>query len=512
SYFVHADTVSEVLTTYSGALTFDQTIVGLIVADDTLDESDSILGYSGTSYPTGYYPRGIADDDPSMGDALTWSGRTVEFSLPLVDAVDHVRIITQGSPSPTPPEITFSIDFQGVTTGAMGYGVPRKDTFYGRQIGSGDILTVGTPDTTPGPNPPSLGPSLPDPGMVLQAAELGLVPGRDGFIEVDALSYGQDLGTNLQFSVDEFAQGLSFASTSPDLRSEGAAGNQEASADVFAYKGRVKPMPMGKKLGNRLYIDGNGVSADGTPQTGLGVLGDVNWPTYDDLADQGDNVDAIDIGTTADDLAGPVYFSLDSDFADPFEQVSPDFLGTVNSGTAVRNGFVGGDVLVVEEPGVTDPRVYASANQLGLDLIDGADSDDLDAIALIDNGDMIFNPEDDQLLFSVRRGSAVISQLDSRLGQPIAPGDILTTPWTGSGSSLPAIYIPAEALGLRTGRGSGMPCDEVCDDLDALDRYSAGSLATVGTVPEPSGLVLCLGTLALTCCRAIHSNRRPTSK
>ncbi|HTF89861.1 MAG TPA: hypothetical protein VK843_15715, partial [Planctomycetota bacterium] len=137
--------------------------------------------------------------------------------------------------------------------------------------------------------------------------------------------------------------------------------------------------------------------------------------------------------------------------------------------------FRPGDVLRTPSPGALPVR-FATATQLGLD-VQGIGTDDLDALILVENGDGIFQPSvanydwllestpTDMLMFSVRRGSAVIGQLDSNFGRPIEPGDILVPPRPGS--TLPGIWIAAENLGLATVR-SGMGVD-AGDDLDALD-------------------------------------------
>ena len=75
----------------------------------------------------------------------------------------------------------------------------------------------------------------------------------------------------------------------------------------------------------------------------------------------------------------------------------------------------------------------------------------------------------DVILFSVRRGSAVIGELDSMLGIPIVEGDILSPP--DEEGDPPAIFVPAEALGLVSARGK----EEPGDDLDALDLPEPGS-------------------------------------
>ena len=119
----------------------------------------------------------------------------------------------------------------------------------------------------------------------------------------------------------------------------------------------------------------------------------------------------------------PVYFSLDSGFADPLE-VFP-----ANSGSAIANGFASGaDILVTAAPGAV-PAVFAPAGLLGLDLA-GPDTDDVDALVLAENGTGVYEPSvvfydwaggaTDFLAFSVRRGSAIIGAIDSGpIGAPI---------------------------------------------------------------------------------------------
>src|SRR6185503_5483435 len=78
----------------------------------------------------------------------------------------------------------------------------------------------------------------------------------------------------------------------------------------------------------------------------------------------------------------------------------------------------------------------------------------------------------DYVRFSVRRGSAVIGVPDSLFGVPIEPGDILMPPPIPGPGIPPAIFIPAERLGLATARtGTGIICGGIMrgDELDALD-------------------------------------------
>src|SRR5205085_2649044 len=228
------------------------------------------------------------------------------------------------------------------------------------------------------------------------------------------------------------------------------------------------------------YIDGNGLAnACGTGSfPGLGLV---------EPSPGGDDLDAL-----ADDVPDRwlprstcTYFSLDSGFLDPI------FL-TPNSGSAVAHGFVGGDVLVSCPS--CGPSVYASAVSLGLDAA-GPDTDDLDALALRENGIAGYQrsttPYDwttgatDMLFFSVRRGSRLIGQPDAFFGAPIEPGDILVP--TGALGSVPGIWIAAETLGMSTMRSTA---GVISDDLDALDVLQE---------PEP-GSRFCFGDGTGTAC------------
>ena len=405
--------------------------------------------------------------------------------------------------------MTFSIDFQGPTIGL-------PDSFSGIPINEGAILTPFPPGP-PGPNPPVPGP-LPPPGMMVNSMpppapstgrDLGLIPTPLGYKELDALSYGGDpLDRPLPydkishvFSVDEFAIGLPGSA----VRFEGALGAMEASADTFIQAKIALPTPP-IPGSNAPWTDGNGVPPSGAP--GVGLI-EPNPPTplsyvppagpAPDARDPGDNLDAVDFcqGGWAfcfDQVAtGPIYFSLDSGFTDPLEAI----VGGPNTGTALANGFVGGDVLVntIGPPSA----LYAAASTLGLDIF-GPDTDDLDALKLAENGIDGYQesiiPFDwltgttDMLLYSVRRNSAIIGSLDSIFGIPIEEGDILTTPCPAgsvlpngvvcAGGPAPGIFTAAEWLGLATVRsGTAFSwgiinpqwgVDVWADDLNAYDQ------------------------------------------
>ncbi len=309
----------------------------------------------------------------------------------------------------------------------------------------GDVLT-------PTPPAPAFGP-LPPPTVALPGPLLGL-PGLQTD-EIDALSYGTDAfavapASQLDyfFSVDRQAVGL--PGVFPDVASEGAAGANEASADVF-MTAPMPPFPLPPlPMPNMALFDGDGLpSASGALYPGLGLLAEPNSPVA-----QGDRLDALDMDAWGQGAVQNVFFSVD-----PL--------------TAALMGLSAADVVAA------GGSIYAPAPLLGLDLIQGPNSDDLDALAMSDNGNGVFDPGIDLALFSVAPGSALIGAPDSIQNLPIEAGDILIDPamavrFGGVAGGLPGLWMPAEALGLSTAR-MGLPMD----NLDALD-----------VIPEPATLAL----------------------
>lgn len=380
--------------------------------------------------------------------------------------------------APASAQVQFSIDWKSQS-------VSRPDSSSAqRPITEGDVLA---PDVAP-----TLGP-LAAPDVKVLGSELflqgylgcvGHPGGTPCAIEVDALSSGMDaefrpnpqFRRRIWFSVDEWASGHPSTPTTPPHATVFNQGNPtqastpgvfDAAADVFVDV-NLPPGPIGPNFtprNNSLALDGNGLpSANGFRAPGLGLLEPRN--TTLPFPYLGDNLDALELGTDLS-LAPFIYFSLDASFGDTLA-------GVANSGSALANGFVGGDVLRTNVAGTAVVR-YASASQLGLDQF-GVDTDDLDALILADNGDGVFqrslvpydwiNGTRDMLVFSVRRGSAVVNQLDSIFGVPIQPGDLLVPPVAGGLNQNPGIFFAAEALGLRTARGSAVDSG---DDLDAAD-------------------------------------------
>jgi len=95
SYFIHIDAASTFDYQDSSA-TFSHDILGVIVLDDDLDNSDGALGYSGTTYPGSLYQRGLELDGV---DEITLSGdmRTIEIAGHMGTVVDQIRVITEGT-------------------------------------------------------------------------------------------------------------------------------------------------------------------------------------------------------------------------------------------------------------------------------------------------------------------------------------------------------------------------------------------------------------------------------
>ena len=375
-------------------------------------------------------------------------------------------------------QVQYSIDWKSQS-------VSRPDSSSAqRPMTEGDVLAPGNAATGVIPAPRVV---LPGSGLFLQgyASCLGHVGGTACQIDVDALSGGDDALFRLNqprrprilFSVDEWASGHPATPQNPPHASVRNQGNPtvpplgpgvfEACADVYSDVNLPSP-PLGPNFtprNNTLVFDGNGLpSANSFTGPGLGLL--EPRTTNAPFPYPGDNLDALEIGT---DLATApvVYFSLDSTFLDRANQVS-------NSGSAAANGFSSADVLK-RTLGTSAIVHFATASQLGLDRF-GVGTDDLDALVLADNGDGVYqrslvpydwtNGSTDMLVFSVRRGSAIINQPDSLFGAPIQPGDLLLPPVAGGLNQNPAIFLSAESLGLRTERGDSLKDG---DDLDAAD-------------------------------------------
>lgn len=373
----------------------------------------------------------------------------------------------------TPTELTFSVDWQGPVIGTpsaiSGQPITEADLLYQ----PGGFFSAAVP-----------GIRIPAQFLARYTSCIGHLPGVPCGVEIDALSFGVDArlrstaayGFDLLFSVDEHAVGAP-SPFSPSVASEAAAG--DAAADVFMRRFQG-PGPYGPQQGPNLgLVDGDGErSASGALYPGLGI----GEPTRPDptVPELGDNLDGLDLGPPP--MPGQrLFFSLDGGRFDPLE---PGVVAANSAGLQPdpqgQFTFNGADVLVVDAQGVVFR--YAASDLLGLSA---TGLDDVDGLIVVENGVPGYQPslapydwlpggpatQKDLLLFSVRRGSAIIGQLDSQFGIPITEGDVLGPPLGGGMfGTTPAIFIAAEALGLETQRGQTLQAGDELDALDARDN------------------------------------------
>jgi len=399
-------------------------------------------------------------------------------SSPPLRALASSAILAALAAAAPAQQVHFSIDWKSTTVGTPSAGLPPFP------ITEGDVLVPTPPAIALGPLP--FGPTIafsaglaPVPGLGLagHAPCAGHIGGTPCIVEVDALSYGLDyaplpglpLANSLRFSTDEFAAGLPGSPFPPTVWTEGPAFDLAADVLVDTGIGFLPTPPFAALIpGSVAFLDGNGMMPPSAfVYPGLGLL-EPRLPFFA-FPPVGDNLDALEITMLPAGAVPPFgfFFSLDAMWPDPLT-------GVLNTGSAAAHGFSSAAVVNTPFPGGI-PVLYAPPPVLGLDFF-GFGSDDLDALALAENGipgyQPSFAPYDwaggatDMLLFSLRRGSAVVGLPDSIFGLPIAEGDVLTTPLAGGVSPFPGILIAAENLGLATMRTTGVMFG---DDLDALD-------------------------------------------
>ena len=107
-YIIHADPIGSTTTLYSGDVTFDGPILGLLglyAGSSTLDAIDPgviALGSPVTTYPTGLTNRGL-EVGPGLGDAFSLSNanQTLTMSFRTASDVDELRVFV-ATPIPEP--------------------------------------------------------------------------------------------------------------------------------------------------------------------------------------------------------------------------------------------------------------------------------------------------------------------------------------------------------------------------------------------------------------------------
>ncbi|MEM9382700.1 MAG: hypothetical protein AAGB93_22290 [Planctomycetota bacterium] len=367
-------------------------------------------------------------------------------------------------------ELRYSLDFQGPLMGVPNpAGVPTTDA---------DLLVREGPPFAPQQ------PRIVLTGQFLDqyGACAGHAPGVACGLEINAISFGRDArlrpGRGYQFSVylsvDEFAVGRPpiTPTTLPTIFSEAL--EEEAAGDVYVSR-FMGPGPYPNLTGSSFGVadgDGDPSSPQANSLVGLGLIEPI--VPNPGVPETGSNLDAIDLGPPLDPAGDVLFFSLEGGIPRCNEPLAPVFdaaaLQSLVSGGTARSA----DILFVGPGGQVD--LYADASELGLDLFGGDRSDDIDAIAVVENGTPGYQPPDapyswlgpnptDLVLFSLRCGSATLGQPDAFTGLPMTEGDVLVF---FAGGQRPGIWIPAEALGLETIARGGMANDDLVG-LDTLD-------------------------------------------
>ncbi len=236
-------------------------------------------------------------------------------------------------------------------------------------------------------------------------------------VEIDGISSGTDDGTELLFSVDLLSSGV--AGTDVSLEDMGGAfGPNDHPADIYRN-------PITEPGANILYRDGNGVDNPlEAPDPELGLR--------EPFSAVMDNTDAYDAGPIGlPNYTGPIYFSVGAAAPGPFSTDSI-FLVPIRGGPVLL--YVGG---------------------LSMSL---ASDDDIDALFVLDDGDLAFGGSD-FIGFSLSRTSPSLeagSPLSLRFagGAALSAADVFILTGTGG-----AFLVPASSHGLLFD-----------DNIDALDQ------------------------------------------
>jgi hypothetical protein len=302
---------------------------------------------------------------------------------------------------------------------------------------------------------PGADPTLPE--VVIPAANLSLFDPTD---DVDALALGGlDVGWEdtfvAIFSVDRDAVGA--VPPDPNLVALGfpfnvqdQAAKNQAAGDAFMslfLLNRLGPLPLkGSRAANNTLVinqgDAGGVhfrlspaglspslpNPPGTPQSDVDGAAGTQPPPPRRTAGGGAKTDG--------ERAAPIFFSLSAG--------SPSLPTLPGTGS-------GADVYVDMYPdGPGGEMLYVEPFVLGL-----VPADDIDALIIFDNGDFVFSPEADQVIFSLAPDSP-------SLGGEFGPGDLFTS-W-GGGFFEP--YCLAPLLGLEPIHDNLNMLDYVlCDDV-----------------------------------------------
>ena len=111
-YFFHSDLVptsspGKLLDhSFTGTITFDSPILGVIFSSNRLDSTDTTLGLATTKYPTGDSGRGL---EFNGNEQVTFvSPSTLRFTFDTADNVDQMRVLT-AAPGTVPEPGSFAL-------------------------------------------------------------------------------------------------------------------------------------------------------------------------------------------------------------------------------------------------------------------------------------------------------------------------------------------------------------------------------------------------------------------
>lgn len=248
--------------------------------------------------------------------------------------------------------------------------------------------------------------------------------------------------------------------------------SSDAAADWFvASPNLIGPLPGSEPMLHGQFADGDGVAAPPFFLPGLGLPFGLAEPVPG-----GDDVDALDFAPL-----GAV------DFAPPGGDSTPDVpvYYSVDFATAAAGGIFAADVLVTVGGSIA---LYAPPLLLGLDLVGGPGSDDIDALIVIDLAmDGLYDPTPttgpDIIYYSLGPGSATLGTPDACLGLPIEEGDILADGTSLGVPGVPCIVLPQDNVGLWPARACGVnPVTGLGpDNVNAIDFHPPIVITTTTT-------------------------------
>lgn len=103
SYFMHQDPVGpRGSLLLRGSIRFDERIIGVIIDEHTLMDSDALLGNPNTEYPDSLMARGLDFKQPLEFIKISKDGMTLKYRFYTTTVMDQIRILTETSTIPAP--------------------------------------------------------------------------------------------------------------------------------------------------------------------------------------------------------------------------------------------------------------------------------------------------------------------------------------------------------------------------------------------------------------------------